>query len=377
MSHERGMPLTRPLPPSLSPLGAREGCWGLVFQDPGNRVAQERFFCWLPTMAEQVNKRLAFILLLLMPAGLLAQDKRLEETEEAPYTISLNVDLIILDVSVVDPDGKFVSGLEAQNFKIYEDGRQEQIAYFLTKDVPVTVGLAIDNSGSMRGKRAEIVAAAMAFVEASNPHDEMFVVHFNENVRFGLGPAKPFTNDPLQLRTAFLRMIADGQTALYDAVSQAIEHLAKGKHDRKALLIVSDGGDNASHRELKETLQLVQSSRAVLYTISLYDPSNRDQKPRVLRRLAKASGGESFFPKELEQIRPVCRRIATDIRNQYLPAYRSSNSKRDGAFRQVRVTLDTPARKNLVVRTREGYFAPSDGAASRAPAIKANVAGVP
>jgi Ca-activated chloride channel family protein len=230
----------------------------------------------------------------------------------------------------------------------------------------------------MRGKRAGIVAAAMSFVEASNPHDEMFVVHFNEEVRFGLSPPELFTNDPIQVRGALLRMISDGQTALYDAVAQAIGHFGKGRHNRKALLVVSDGGDNASQRELKETLQLVHSSHVVVYTISLYDPSNRDQKPRVLRRLSRTSGGESFFPKELEQVGPICHSIATDIRNQYLLAYRSSNSKRDGAFRRVRVLLDVPARKNLVVRTREGYFAPNDsGVAGRASIVKSGISGGP
>jgi len=286
---------------------------------------------------------------------------RPQETQEAtPYTISLNVDLVILDVSVLDRDGKFVSDLDAGNFRIYEDGRQEEMTYFLKKDVPVTVGLAIDNSGSMHGKRAEIVAAAMSFVEGSNPHDEMFVVHFNENVRFGLGPSEPFTSDPMLLKSAFMRMASIGQTALYDAVSQAVEHLRKGRHSRKALLVVSDGGDNASQRGLKETLQLVQSSHVVVYTISIYDASNRDQKPRVLRRLAKTSGGESYFPRTLEEVQPICYSIATDIRNQYLLAYRSGNAKRDGTFRQVRVTVDAPGKKNLVVRTREGYFAPGD-----------------
>ncbi|HEU0007569.1 MAG TPA: VWA domain-containing protein [Terriglobia bacterium] len=319
------------------------------------------------------------MMLLLLLAGTSIWAGPAQEAPEAPpYTISLNVDLVLLDVSVVDHDGKFVSDLEVENFRIYEDGRPEAIAYFLKKDVPVTVGLAIDNSGSMRGKRAGIVAAAMSFVEASNPHDEMFVVHFNEQVRFGLTPPQLFTNNPIQVRGALLRMISDGQTALYDAVGQAMEHFGKGKHNRKALLVVSDGGDNASRHELKETLQLVQSSHVVVYTISLYDPSNRDQKPGVLRRLSKTSGGESFFPRELEQVGPICRGIAADIRNQYLLAYRSSNSKRDGAFRRVRVLLDAPARKNLVVRTREGYVAPNDsGAAGRASIVKSEVSGGP
>lgn len=301
-----------------------------------------------------------------------------QETAESPYTISLNVDLVLLDVSVVDHDGNFVSDLEAENFRILEDGRPESISYFLKKDVPVTVGLAIDNSGSMRGKQPVIVAAGMAFAEASNPHDQMFVVHFNEHVRFGLSPPDLFTNNPIQLRGALLRMISAGQTALYDAVSQAMDHFKKARHNRKALLLVSDGGDNASHRDLKETLQLVQSSHVVVYTITLDDPTNPDQKPRVLRRMSKTSGGRSFFPTQLEQVAPICRSIATDIRNQYLLAYRSTNSKRDGAFRQVRVLLETPARRGLVVRTRQGYFGPADqGTAGRASVTEADVLGGP
>jgi VWFA-related protein len=320
---------------------------------------------------------LLFTWLLLLPTPSLWAGIPQESSESTPYTISLNVDLVLLDVSVEDRGGKFVADLEAQNFKIYEDGRPETIAYFLKKDVPVTIGLAIDNSGSMRGKRAGIVAAAMSFVEASNPHDEIFVLHFNEQVRFGLGPPQLFTNDPLQVRGALLRMIADGQTALYDAVSQAMEHFGRAKHNRKALLVVSDGGDNASQHPLKETLQLVHSSHVVVYTISLYDPANRDQKPRVLRRLSGTSGGESFFPKQLEEVGAVCRTIATDIRNQYLLAYRSSNTKRDGAFRRVRVLLDLPSRKNLVVRTREGYFAPSDNGAGSVSGRKTESPSVP
>ncbi|HET6962858.1 MAG TPA: VWA domain-containing protein [Terriglobia bacterium] len=328
-------------------------------------------------MATPIKSWFVFTLLLFLAATSAWAGLPQELREAPPYTISLNVDLVLLDVSVVDRDGKFVADLEAGNFKIYEDGRAEEIAYFLKKDVPVTVGLAIDNSGSMRGKRAGIVAAAMSFVEASNPHDEMFVVHFNEQVRFGLSPPELFTNNPIQVRGALLRMISDGQTALYDAVSQAMEHFGKGRHNRKALLVVSDGGDNASQHGLKEVLQLVHSSQVVVYTISLYDPSNRDQKPRVLRRLSKTSGGESFFPKELEQVGPICHSIATDIRNQYLLAYRSSNTKRDGAFRQVRVLLDTPAKRNLVVRTREGYFAPSGTSAGRASIKSGEVTGEP
>jgi Ca-activated chloride channel homolog len=303
--------------------------------------------------------------LLLSAIGLVAQTEKVAET---PYTISLNVDLVILDVSVEERAGKFVSGLEARHFKIFEEGQEQEIVYFLSNDVPITIGLVIDNSGSMRGKRAEVIGAAMAFVGASNPSDEMFVVHFNERVRFALNESDPFTSDPLLLRTALLRMIPDGQTALYDAVSRAVEHLAKGRHDRKALVVISDGGDNASHSDLEAMLRVVHSSHTAVYTINIYDPSDRDQKPGILKRLSKTSGGESFFLTELNQVGPICKHVAAQIRNQYLLAYRPSNTKHDGKFRHVRVKVDVPEKKNLDVRTREGYFAPSADATASATA---------
>jgi VWFA-related protein len=296
---------------------------------------------------------------------LTAQTQKVAET---PYTISLNVDLVMLDVSVEERASKFVPGLEARHFKIFEEGQEQEIVYFLSNDVPITIGLIIDNSGSMRGKRAEVIGAAMAFVGASNPNDEMFVLHFNERVRFALEePA--FTSDPLRLRNGLLRMVADGQTALYDAVSRGVEHLAKGRHDRKALVVISDGDDNASHSDLQAMLRVVHSSHAAVYTIYIHDPSDRDQKPGVLKRLSKTSGGESFFLREVKQVAPICEHVAAQIRNQYLLAYRPSNTKHDGKFRRIRVVVDVPGKKNLEVRNREGYFAPS--AADEATSAKA------
>jgi len=283
-----------------------------------------------------------------------------DKKEESPYTISLHVDQVVLDVSVLESGGKFVSGLEATDFKIFEDESPQEIVYFASKDVPVTVGLVIDNSGSMRSKRPEIITAAMAFINSSNPNDEIFVVHFNERVRFGLQDPTSFASDPLLLKSALYRMTADGKTALYDAIWEAFQHLATGKCDRKALVVVSDGGDNASQRNAREVLRLVQSAHAAVYTLSVYDQNDKDQNPKVLRRVAKTSGGESFFPRELKQVGPVCQTIATDIRNQYLLAYRPTNSKRDGSFRHLRVAVESPGKKKLEVRTREGYVAPLD-----------------
>src|SRR5262249_18621304 len=163
-----------------------------------------------------------------------------------------------------------------------------------------------------------IITAAMSFIDASNPDDEIFVVHFNERVQFALQDPTSFSSDPLLLKSALYRMIPDGKTALYDAISEALQHLAKGKCDRKALVVVSDGGDNASRRDLPEVLHLVQSAHTGVYTLAVYDQNDKDQNPKVLRRLAKISGGESFFPKELKQVESVCQTVAADIRNQYL-----------------------------------------------------------
>jgi len=301
---------------------------------------------------------LSLLLSILCASNFSAAEERKEG--EIPYTISLHVDQVMLDVSVLESGGRFVSGLEATDFKVFEDERLQEIVYFASKDVPVTIGLVIDNSGSMRSKRPEIITAAMSFINASNPNDEIFVIHFNERVRFGLQDPASFASDPLLLRSALYRMTADGKTALYDAISQAVQHLTTGKCDRKALVVVSDGGDNASRRDLPEVLRLIQSTHAAVYTLTVYDPNNKDQNPKVLRRLAKISGGESFFPKELKQVGPICQTIATDIRNQYLLAYRPTNSKRDGSFRHLRVAVESPRKKKLAVRTREGYVAPLD-----------------
>jgi Ca-activated chloride channel family protein len=297
----------------------------------------------------------------LLPLPGVSETQKGEQTpEETPYTISLNVDLVVLDVSVTDKNGTFMPGLQAHHFKVFEDGRDQEIKSFFSKDVPITVGLVIDNSGSVRRNQTAIVAAGMSFVASSNPKDEMFVVHFNENVQFGLDTAVRFTNSRALLSGALRHMVGAGRTALYDAVAQSIEHLSNGKHGRRALLIISDGGDNASHRDLKETLATVQSSKTVLYTISLSDPANRDQKPGILRRLARTSGGQSFFPRELGEVAPICQKIANEIRNQYVLVYQPTNTRRDGTFRRIRVAVEAPSHKRLTVRTREGYIAPRD-----------------
>jgi Ca-activated chloride channel homolog len=275
------------------------------------------------------------------------------------YTISVNVDMVVLRATVQNHKGTLVSGLGKDDFQVYEDGVLQQIKHFSHEDIPVTVGLVIDNSGSMRPKRADVIAAALAFARSSNPEDQMFVVNFNERVSFGLPDNTPFTNKVAQLEVALSRIDTNGETALYDAVATALDHLRKGNRDKKVLILISDGGDNASKHNLTQIMAMVGRPDVILYTIGIFDEQDGDSNPRVLKQLAKDTGGEAFLPESSKDVVPICERIAHDIRNQYTIAYVPTNRKRDGAYRVIQVKTSAPGRGGLSVRTRTGYFAPS------------------
>jgi VWFA-related protein len=208
----------------------------------------------------------------------------------------------------------------------------------------------------MRRKLPDVIAAARTFVQSSNPEDQMFVVNFNENVTLGLPEAIRFTNRSDELEGAISKTPASGKTALYDAVVKAREQLRTGSRDKKVLIVISDGGDNASAHKLAEVLKVAGQSSALVYTIGIFDEEDPDRNPDVLRRLARATGGEAFFPGQLNEVVAVCERIARDIRNQYTLGYASSNAARPGAYRAVRVVARAGRRK-LSVRTRSGYIA--------------------
>jgi len=275
------------------------------------------------------------------------------------YTIRVNADSVVLNATVQNHKGMLVSGLAKDDFQVYEDGVLQQTEYFSHEDIPVTVGLVVDNSGSMRPKRPEVIAAALAFARSSNPQDQMFVVIFNEHVSFGLPDNTPFTDQAAQLQGALSRIAADGETALYDAVAAALEHLKKGNRDKKVLIVVSDGGDNASKHNLAQIMAMAGQSDAIIYTIGLFDEDDADRNPHVLKQLAKDTGGEAFLPESLRDVVPLCEGIARDIRNQYTIAYVPLNRKQDGAYRPIEVKAGAPDRGRLFVRTRAGYYAPS------------------
>ncbi|MEX2260346.1 MAG: VWA domain-containing protein [Bryobacteraceae bacterium] len=278
----------------------------------------------------------------------------------APYRVSVNVDLVVLHPTVRDRNGQFASDLREQDFEVYEDGVRQFIRLFRHEDIPVTVGLVIDHSGSMGRKLTDVIAAARTFVRSSSQEDQMFVVNFNENVTLGLPDAVPFTNRLDELESAILKAPATGQTALYDAVGLALERLQAGSREKKVLIVISDGGDTASVLALPQVLKMAEQSSALVYTIGIFDEEDPDRNPKVLKRLARATGGEAFFPGQLNEAVAICERIARDIRNQYTIGYVSSNTAQPGAYRSIRVVARAKGKSKLFVRTRSGYIPGSE-----------------
>jgi VWFA-related protein len=277
-----------------------------------------------------------------------------------PYQLSVSVNLVELDATVRDSKGQYASGLAQQDFEIYEDGVIQSIRLFRHEDVPVTVGLVVDHSGSMLPKLPHVIAAARMFAQSSSPEDEMFVVNFNEKVTLGLPPGQQFTNRPDQLANAISHAPAAGETSLYDAIAVAQQCLLHGSRSKKVLIVISDGGDNRSRHSLPEVLKLAEQSHAVLYTVGIFDDEDPDRNPKVLKNLADTTGGEVFFPRELPDVVRDCQQIARDIRHQYVLGYVSSNPAQSGGYRVIRVVAHSPGKGKLVVRTRAGYIPAAD-----------------
>jgi len=276
------------------------------------------------------------------------------------------VNLVILHTTVLDDRGKFVDGLKLENFRVFEDKAEQKLSVFKREDVPVSMGLVIDNSGSMRDKRPRVNEAAVTLVQSSNPQDEAFVVNFNDDYYLDLD--KDFTSSIPELKEALERIDARGSTALYDAVIGSMDHLKKSHKDKKVLLVVTDGEDNVSRNTLEKTLREIQKANVVIYTIGVFsddDKKGRKKAARALKDIAAASGGMSYFPENVADVHNICEQVARDIRNQYTLGYYPTNTKKDGTFRTVNVDVIPPRGKGkLSARTRNGYFAPGTTAAS-------------
>lgn len=296
-----------------------------------------------------------FTVIAQSPPACSQQHSDAHQPSENNSTLRVRSDLVVLNATVVDRNNALVSGLDKEDFHVYEDQVPQQIKNFSHEDLPVTVGLVIDNSGSMARKRNEVIDAALSFADTSNPKDQMFVVHFNDHVSLGLPAQMLFTDRRDQLQIALSSFRAIGETALYDAIFAALERLKQGTSEKKVLILISDGGDNVSKHSLAQALDMARRSDAIIYVIGIFDEQDGDQKPDVLRRFAKTTGGESFFPASLKEITPICEGIARDIRNQYTLSYVPMSKTDDGKYRSIEVKVSAQGHGRLTVRTRAGY----------------------
>ena len=282
-------------------------------------------------------------------------------TERSPSSVAVqakievDANLVLLPVQVTDARGAFVSGLKQEDFRVFEDGQLQKLTVFEHGDIPVTIGLIVDHSRSMGGKLQDVVTAVYSFAHLSNPQDEMFVVDFNDDVLSELMKGKAFSNDPKELEQAVTAVRARGRTALYDAVSEGLHHLQYGHLQKKALIIISDGGDNASHLKYSQVLAQARQSQALIYSVGLVGSNIEEENPGLLRRLCKGTGGIAYFPREAESVANVATEIARDLREQYTLGYTPLNIQRAGAFRKVEVKVIAAGHGRLRVRTREGY----------------------
>ncbi len=280
------------------------------------------------------------------------------------------IQLVDLHVSVIDKNGHLVTDLPESAFKVFENGVEQPIKIFRREDVPVSMGIIIDNSGSMRDKRAKVAAAALALVKASNPQDEVFIVDFNDDAYLD----QPLTSDIKKLEAALDKIDSRGGTAMRDAISMSIDYVKdKGKKDKKVLLVVTDGNDNTSNETLEQLLRKCQRSEVLVYCIGLLseeEPREARSAKRALKNLAEASGGLDFYPKDLAEVEKITPQVAHEIRNQYLLAYSPLNTALDGSYRRIEVKVKGYG--NLQVRTRSGYYATPEAASksSLAPAGK-------
>src|ERR1035438_2451982 len=282
--------------------------------------------------------------------------------EDAGVVFRADTRLVVCHTTVVDKYGHLVLDLPEAAFSVAENGVQQAIKRFKREDVPVSLGLIIDNSGSMRDKRAKVAAAALGLVKASNKDDEVFVVNFNDDAYLDLPHGKDFTNDITEMEEALSHLDSRGGTAMRDAIRMSIDHVKqKGHRDKKVLVVVTDGNDNSSVISLENLVKASQQSEVLIYAVGLLSEEERREAvraKRALEGLAAATGAETFFPKDLSDVDHIAQDVARDIRSQYTIEYSPSNTAMDGSYRTIKVAVNAPGHPS--VRTRSGYYATPD-----------------
>jgi VWFA-related protein len=298
------------------------------------------------------------------PAGSKAQPAQQSSQNEGTFVIRKDVDEVILHATVADEKQRIVTDLDKGAFTVFEDGKPQTIISFHHEDIPVAMGIVIDNSGSMREKRAKVNAAALNLVRSSNPQDEVFVVNFNDEYYLD----QDFTNDLLKLKEALEKIDAKGGTALYEALVASAENFKTARLERKVLFVVTDGEDNASRETLEQAVKQLQVENGPsVYAIGiLSDEEHPKRAKRALEIIAQRTGGLAFFPKTLDEVDEISRQVAHDIRNQYTIGYHPTNPKTTGGFRTIHVEAKAKGHSKMVVRSKSGYYAGTQPVASGA-----------
>lgn len=290
--------------------------------------------------------------------------------EDTGVVIRTDVRLVVLHATVMDKNGHLVTDLPQSAFTVTENGAPQEVRSFKREDVPVSMGLIVDNSGSMRPSRARVEAAALALVKDSNPEDEVFVVNFNDDAYLDNPRNKDFTSDIKEMEEALTRIDAKGGTAMRNAIRMSIAHMKKAHRDKKVLVVITDGNDNLSEITLESLVKLAQQSGVLIYSVGLLEEEEQREAKRAkraLEALAEATGGETYFPKDVSEVDRIAHQVARNIRNQYTIQYTPSNTAMDGSYRQIKVAVKGANRPT--VRTRSGYYAtPDDGSIPPQPA---------
>jgi VWFA-related protein len=266
---------------------------------------------------------------------------------------------VVLHATVLDGRSDVVATLPREAFKVYEDGVEQDIEFFASQEVPIAAGLVIDNSSSMVPRQGMVRAGVTSFAESGRDSDEMFTILFNEHVRFGLPGGVPFTHSAPQLLASFAARGPGGMTALHDAVIEGLSHLATAGNQKRTLVVLSDGDDNASSQSQSNMLYRASQSNAVIYTIWTGNLMPDEGNPKLLRRLAERSGGLAFTPRGEDEVVKAFSQIATNIRRGYTIGYAPKNSANDGSYRKINIVARKPGQR-LTVRSRDGYTAPDD-----------------
>ncbi len=287
------------------------------------------------------------------------QNQPPQNQEDEPIAVFRSgTELVDLPVSVLDKSGKLIPDIPQSAFKVYENNIEQPIKSFRRDDIPVSIGIIIDNSGSMRDKRSKVAAATLALVKNSNPQDEEFIVDFNDDAYLD----QPFTSDIEKLKTTLERIDSRGGTAMRDAISMSIDYMNQSaSRTKRVLLVVTDGNDNTSTIGLEPLVRKAQASEVLIYCIGLLneeEPADARSAKRALKELAEASGGQDFYPKDLAEVERITPEVAHEIRNQYLLAYSPTNAALDGSYRKI--TVKVMGHEKDVVRTRSGYYASGD-----------------